>query len=202
MITEQDLVKGYSPKKQTASKPEILKGYKWRKVHPTAIVDTVVLPGVNIWHYTVVHNNAKIGKNTTIGGHCNIGPNVIIGEGCKIQNNVDMFDGVVLQDQVFVGPNVTFTNVKNPRAFVERKEQFKQTVVEIGATIGANATILPGVRIGAYSMIGAGAVVTKDVQSHSVWVGSPARYIADVCKCGAHIKEQLRRERFRCSDCQ
>lgn len=117
-----------------------------------------------------------------------IGPDVIIGNGCKIQNNVSIYKGVELEDDVFCGPSCVFTNVYNPRAFIERKNEFRKTLVKKGATIGANATIVCGVTIGKYSFIGAGAVVNKDVPDYALVVGVPAKQIGWVCKCGTRLK--------------
>ena len=113
-----------------------------------------------------------------------IGQDVIVGNRCKIQNNVSLYKGVILEDEVFCGPSCVFTNVLTPRAFIERKHEFKQTIVKRGATIGANATILCGITIGRYSLIGAGAVVTRDVPDYALFYGNPARHFGWVCKCG------------------
>ena len=126
---------------------------------------------------------------------CNIGQNVFIssgvtvGNGVKIQNNVSLFTSVVIEDDVFLGPSCVFTNVTNPRAFIERKDEFRPTVVKKGATIGANATIICGNSIGRYAMVGAGAVVTKDVPDHALVIGTPARSIGFVCECGERLEE-------------
>jgi UDP-2-acetamido-3-amino-2,3-dideoxy-glucuronate N-acetyltransferase len=117
-----------------------------------------------------------------------IGPDVVIGDRCKIQNNVSIYKGVVLEDEVFCGPSCVFTNVYNPRAFIERKNDFRFTIVKKGATIGANATIVCGITIGRYVFIGAGAVVKKDIPDYGLVVGVPARQIGWVCKCGIRLK--------------
>jgi len=119
-----------------------------------------------------------------------IGPEVEIGENCKIQNNVSVYKGVTLEDEVFCGPSCVFTNVYNPRAFIERKNEFLQTLVKKGTTIGANATIVCGITIGRYAMIGAGAVVKKDVPDHAIMVGVPAKQKGWVCKCGTKFKDK------------
>ncbi|MEM5831250.1 MAG: acyltransferase, partial [Candidatus Aenigmatarchaeota archaeon] len=129
-----------------------------------------------------------IGKNCVIGQNVMIGPRVKIGNNVKIQNNVSVYEGVELEDDVFCGPSCVFTNVINPRAFIERKSEFKKTIVKKGATIGANATIVCGVTIGEYALVGAGAVVTKDVPPYALVVGVPARQIGWVCKCGTTLK--------------
>lgn len=137
--------------------------------------------GTKIWHFSHVFNST-IGKNCSIGQNVMIGPNVTIGDNCKIQNNVSLYAGVVLEDDVFVGPSVVFTNVINPRAFIERKKEFKRTLIKKGATIGANATILCGITVGTYSAIGAGAMVTKDVEQFMLVYGNPARAIKTINK--------------------
>ncbi len=154
-------------------------------IHDTAVVDdgAIIGDGTRIWHFSHIMRGAVIGKNCIIGQGCFVG-NVRIGDGCKVQNGVNLYDGVSLFDDVFVGPCVTFTNVINPRANVERKHEYRTTLVKTGASIGANATIICGVTIGRYAMVGAGAVVTKDVPDHAVVVGIPARVVDTVCACG------------------
>ncbi len=143
--------------------------------------------GTKIWHFCHISKGAKIGKNCIIGQNIFIGPDVKIGNRCKIQNNVSIYKGVILEDEVFCGPSCVFTNVYNPRAFIERKNEFLQTIVKTGATIGANATIVCGVTIGKYAMVGAGAVVKKDVPDYAVVVGVPAKQIGWACKCGTTL---------------
>lgn len=140
--------------------------------------------GTRIWHYAHVRAGAVIGENCTLGQGVHVGPNVVIGDGCKIQNGAQLFDGVVLGKDVFIGPHVVFTNVLTPRAFVTRRDEFKPTHVRNGASIGANATILCGVTISEYALIGAGSVVTKDVAAHSIVVGNPAQHTRWACQCG------------------
>lgn len=158
--------------------------------HETVYIDEGVEigQGSKIWHFSHILKGTKIGKNSIIGQNCMIGPDVVIGDKCKIQNNVSVYKGVTLEDEVFCGPSCVFTNVYNPRAFIERKHEFKPTFVKMGATIGANATIVCGVTIGRYAMIGAGAVVNKDVPDYALVVGVPARQIGWVCKCGTTLK--------------
>jgi UDP-2-acetamido-3-amino-2,3-dideoxy-glucuronate N-acetyltransferase len=133
-------------------------------IEPSAIVETNEIgEGTNIWHFTHVCAGARIGDNCVLGQNCYVAPTAIIGNGCKIQNNVSIYDGVVLEDNVFVGPSVVFTNVKNPRAFINRKNEYTKTIVKTGATIGANSTIVCGVTIGKNSFVAAGSIVTKDV---------------------------------------
>jgi UDP-2-acetamido-3-amino-2,3-dideoxy-glucuronate N-acetyltransferase len=162
-------------------------------VHDTAAVDDNVTIGekTKIWHFTHVLGNSRIGARCAIGQNVSIGPDVTIGDGCKVQNNVSLYKGVTLEDDVFCGPSMVFTNVLTPRAFVERKNEFGDTLVKKGATIGANATIVCGHTIGEYAMIGAGAVVTKDIPPYALVVGNPARRIGWVSRTGERLKADL-----------
>lgn len=162
-------------------------------VDKTAIIDAgcSIGKGTKIWHFSHILKGTKIGEDCVIGQNVMIGPDVVVGNRCKIQNNVSLYKGVVLEDGVFCGPSCVFTNVHNPRAEVERKDEFRCTHVEQGVTIGANATIVCGNRLGAYSLIGAGAVVTKDVKPHAVMVGNPARQIGWVSHAGEKLGEDL-----------
>ena len=146
-------------------------------VHSTAIIDEDVVlgSGSKVWHFSHVLSGSYIGDNCTLGQNVMVGPDVTIGSNCKIQNNVSIYKGVTIEDDVFCGPSCVFTNVLTPRAFVDRKNEFSPTLVERGASIGANAVIICGVTVGAYSMVGAGAVVTHDVLAHALVVGNPAR---------------------------
>lgn len=161
--------------------------------HETAIVDAgcSIGKGTKIWHFTHVISGSTIGENCVIGQNVMLGPNVVIGDRCKIQNNVSLYKGVTLEDGVFCGPSCVFTNVHNPRAEVERKDEFRPTYVEKGVTIGANATIVCGNKLGAYCLIGAGAVITKDVKPHAVMVGNPARQIGWVSHAGEKLGSDL-----------
>ena len=165
-------------------------------VHESSYVDEGVEigEGTKIWHFSHILTGTKIGKNCIIGQNCMIGPDVIIGDGCKIQNNVSIYKGVELEDYVFCGPSCVFTNVLTPRAFIERKHEFKKTFVREGATIGANATIVCGNTIGRYAMIGAGAVVVSDVEDYALYTGIPAVKSGWVCKCGVVLvnKERIK----------
>ena len=145
-------------------------------IHPTAVIDAgaQIGEGTSIWHFCHVMPKAVIGNNCTIGQNIFIDNNAVVGNGVKIQNNVSVYNGVVLEDDVFVGPSAVFTNVINPRSFIERKAEFKQIVVKKGATIGANATIICGITIGEYALIGAGAVITKNVAAYALMMGNPA----------------------------
>ena len=156
--------------------------------HETTIVDDGAIIGNNskIWHFSHIMR-AQIGENCSIGQNVFIANNVSIGNGVKIQNNVSIYEGVVLEDDVFVGPSVVFTNVINPRSFIERKTEYKTTLIKKGATIGANATIVCGNTIGEYAFIGAGAVVTKDVPAYALMVGNPARQTGWVSEAGQKL---------------
>jgi UDP-2-acetamido-3-amino-2,3-dideoxy-glucuronate N-acetyltransferase len=156
-------------------------------LYPHALIELPVEIGedTRIWHFVHIMTHARIGKKCTIGDGVHISGGVVIGDGCSIQNGAQLFTGVTLEDDVFIGPHVVFTNVVNPRAFVDRKNDFRSTIVKHGASIGANATIRCGVTIGEYAMIGAGAVVTNDVPDHAAYIGTPAVFLHHVCRCGA-----------------
>ncbi len=162
-------------------------------VHDTALIDEGVSigEGTKIWHFSHILGKCIIGKNVVIAQNVMIGPEVTIGDGCKVQNNVSLYKGVMLEEGVFCGPSCVFTNVKTPRAMVERKDKFLETPVGRWATIGANSTIICGNKIGAYSMIGAGAVITKNVLDHAVMVGNPAKQIGWCSHSGEILDETL-----------
>ena len=145
-------------------------------LHPSSIVDQGCIIGNNtkIWHFSHIMGGAVIGNECVLGQNVFVGNKVCIGNGVRIQNNVSVYEGVTLEDDVFVGPSAVFTNVINPRSAISRKNEFKKTLVQKGATIGANATIVCGVTIGKYAFIGAGAVVTKDVPAYALMKGNPA----------------------------
>lgn len=144
--------------------------------HPTAIVDegAQIGEGSRIWHFVHVCAGARIGKGVSLGQNVFVGNKVAIGDHCKIQNNVSVYDNVTLEDGVFCGPSMVFTNVYNPRGLIERKDQYRDTLVKCGATLGANCTIVCGVTVGAYAFVGAGAVVNKNVPDYALVVGVPA----------------------------
>ena len=148
-------------------------------LHPSSYIDDNVTIGENtkIWHFSHILSGTTIGENCSFGQNCVVGPKVTIGDGVKVQNNVSIYEGVEIEDDVFLGPSMVFTNVINPRAFIQRKEEFKKTLLKKGCSIGANATIVCGVTIGEYALIGSGAVVNKDVKPYALMVGVPARQI-------------------------
>lgn len=162
-------------------------------VHPQALVETEAIgEGTRIWAFAHVMNGAVVGKACNICDHAFIESNVIVGNGVTIKNGVAVWDGVSLGDHVFVGPNAVFTNDLNPRAEVKKtREQFVNTEVQEGASIGANATIVCGVTIGRYAFIGAGTVVIRDVPAHALVVGNPARQIGFLCECGERLPQSL-----------
>jgi UDP-2-acetamido-3-amino-2,3-dideoxy-glucuronate N-acetyltransferase len=162
-------------------------------IHDTAIIDKEVQIGEGsyIWHFSHVLKGTIIGKKCTLGQNVMIGPKVEIGDGCKIQNNVSIYEGVKLGSNVFCGPSCVFTNVINPRAFIKRKNEYKFTFVGDGATLGANCTIICGVNIGQYAFIGAGAVVTKDVENYALVIGNPAKKVGWVSESGVKLGKDL-----------
>lgn len=162
-------------------------------IHDTAIVDTgaKIGSGSRIWHWAHISSGAKIGKNVSIGQNVFVGNKVQIGNNCKVQNNVSVYDNVTLEDGVFCGPSMVFTNVYNPRSLIERKDEYRDTYVGQGATLGANCTIVCGVNIGSFSFIGAGAVVTKDVKPYALMVGVPARQIGWMSEFGEQLNLPL-----------
>ena len=147
--------------------------------HESSYIDDEVTIGssTKIWHFSHILSHTAIGKNCSFGQNCVVGPNVTIGNGVKVQNNVSIYEGVEVEDDVFLGPSMVFTNVINPRAFIQRKEEFKKTLLKKGCSIGANVTVVCGVTIGEYALIGSGAVINQDVKPYSLMVGVPARQI-------------------------
>ena len=148
-------------------------------LHPSSLIDNNVNIGENtkIWHFSHILSDTTIGINCSFGQNCVVGPKVTIGSGVKVQNNVSIYEGVEVEDDVFLGPSMVFTNVINPRAFIQRKDEFKKTLLKRGCSIGANATIVCGVTIGEYALVGSGAVINRDVKPYALMVGVPARQI-------------------------
>lgn len=161
--------------------------------HETAIVDegAEIGEGSRVWHFVHVCSGAKIGKGVSLGQNVFVGNKVIIGDKCKIQNNVSIYDNVQLEDGVFCGPSMVFTNVYNPRSLIERKEQYLDTIVKRGATLGANCTIVCGVTIGEFAFVGAGAVINKDVPAYALMVGVPAKQIGWMSEFGERLELPL-----------
>ncbi len=162
-------------------------------VHPTAIVDegAQIGEGSRVWHFVHVCGGAKIGKGVSLGQNVFVGNQVTIGDKCKIQNNVSVYDNVTLEDGVFCGPSMVFTNVYNPRSLIERKDEFRDTLIKKGATLGANCTIVCGTTVGEYSFVGAGAVINKDVKPYALMVGVPARQIGWMSEFGEQLNLPL-----------
>ncbi|WP_447071821.1 acyltransferase [Shewanella indica] len=158
--------------------------------HETAIVDEGAVIGNDsrVWHWVHVCSGARIGKGVSLGQNVFVGNKVTIGDKCKIQNNVSVYDNVHLEEGVFCGPSMVFTNVYNPRSFIERKTEYRATLVKKGATLGANCTIICGVTIGEYSFVGAGAVINKNVPPFALMVGVPAKQIGWISKYGEQLK--------------
>jgi UDP-2-acetamido-3-amino-2,3-dideoxy-glucuronate N-acetyltransferase len=158
-------------------------------VHPSSYVDDgcEIGDGTRIWHFCHIMPRARIGRGCNIGQNVVVSPDVVVGNNVKIQNNVSLYTGVILEDDVFCGPSMVFTNVVNPRSHVSRKDEYRQTLVKRGASIGANTTIVCGHTIGRYAFIGAGAVVTKDVPDYALIVGNPGRISGWMCQCGVKL---------------
>ena len=162
-------------------------------IHKTAIVDVgaEIGEGARIWHWVHVCSGAKIGKRVSLGQNVFIGNKVVIGDSCKIQNNVSVYDNVTLEEGVFCGPSMVFTNVYNPRSLIERKNEYRDTLVKKGVTLGANCTVICGVTIGEFAFIGAGAVVNEDVKAYALMVGVPAKQIGWMSEFGEQIPLHL-----------
>lgn len=158
-------------------------------IHTSAIIDdgAQIGEGSRVWHFVHVCGGAKIGKGVSLGQNVFVGNMVVIGDHCKIQNNVSLYDNVTLEEGVFCGPSMVFTNVYNPRSLIERKNEYRNTLVKKGATLGANCTIVCGVTIGEFAFVGAGAVVNKDVKPYALMVGVPARQIGWMSEYGEQI---------------
>lgn len=163
-------------------------------IHNTSVVDDNVQigEGTKIWHFSHLLSNTKIGNHCSFGQNCVVGPNVTIGNGVKVQNNISIYDGVEVEDDVFLGPSMVFTNIINPRSFIVRKDEFKKTLLKKGCSIGANATIVCGITIGEFALVGAGSVVTKEVKPFEMVYGVPAKHQGWVSKAGhiLHFNEE------------
>ncbi|MGY6269100.1 UDP-2-acetamido-3-amino-2,3-dideoxy-D-glucuronate N-acetyltransferase [Achromobacter denitrificans] len=157
--------------------------------HPSAIVDdgAQIGDGSRVWHFVHVCGGARIGTGVSLGQNVFVGNKVVIGDNCKVQNNVSVYDNVVLEEGVFCGPSMVFTNVYNPRSLIERKDQYRDTLVKRGATLGANCTVVCGVTVGAFAFIGAGAVINRDVPDYALMVGVPARQIGWMSEFGEQL---------------
>ena len=171
-------------------------------VHESSYVDAPceIGDGTKIWHFSHIMKNAKIGKNCNIGQNVVVSPDVILGENVKIQNNVSVYTGVICEDDVFLGPSMVFTNVVNPRSHVIRRDQYQQTLVKKGASIGANAVIVCGNDIGKFAFVGAGAVITKDVPDYALVVGNPGRIVGWMCNCGIGLNVEDN-DKIKCAAC-
>jgi UDP-2-acetamido-3-amino-2,3-dideoxy-glucuronate N-acetyltransferase len=154
--------------------------------HATALVDeeTSIGQGTKIWHFSHILTGVSIGENCSFGQNCVVGPKVTIGHGVKVQNNVSIYEGVICEDDVFLGPSMVFTNVLNPRSFIVRRHEFKKTILKKGCSIGANATIVCGISVGEYALVGAGSTVTKDIKPFALVYGVPAKQQGWVSKAG------------------
>ena len=171
-------------------------------VHESSYIDEPckIGEGTKIWHFSHIMQNSKIGRKCNIGQNVVISPDVILGNNVKIQNNVSVYTGVICEDDVFLGPSMVFTNVVNPRSHVVRKDQYKQTLMKQGSSVGANAVIICGNNVGKFAFIGAGAVVTKDVPDYALVVGNPARIIGWMCECGIKLDFSDKNE-CSCKEC-
>ncbi len=174
-------------------------------VHESSYIDEPceIGAGTKIWHFSHVMKESKIGENCNIGQNVVISPHVVIGRNVKIQNNVSVYTGCILEDDVFCGPSMVFTNVVNPRSHVSRRDEYKQTLVRRGASLGANSTIVCGITIGRYAFIGAGSVVTRDVPDFALIYGNPARTRGWMCACGVklNLRADSAHETARCEAC-
>lgn len=171
------------------------------RVHPSAWIgeNADVGEGTSIWQNCVIMDGAIIGKNCMLGANAFVENGVFLGNGVKVKNNIALYTGVRCEDDVFLGTNCVFTNVKNPRSFISRKSEFKETIVKKGATVGANTTIICGNTIGRYAFVGAGAVITRDVPDYGLVMGNPSRLRGYVCKCGNRLAQNERE--YICSVC-
>lgn len=170
------------------------------EIHPTSIVDAGadIGEGTKVWHFAHICAGARIGSSCSLGQNVFVGNDVVIGDRVKVQNNVSIYDAVRIEDEVFCGPSMVFTNVYNPRAAINRKDEYRSTLIRKGATLGANCTIVCGTTVGRYAFVGAGAVINRDVADHALMAGVPARRIGWMCQCGVRLPKDAA---ARCSDC-
>ena len=173
------------------------------QIHESAYVDEPceIGEGTRIWHFSHVMGDTRIGRGCNLGQNVVISPDVTLGDNVKIQNNVSVYTGVILEDDVFCGPSMVFTNVTNPRSEIPRRDEYQRTLVRRGATLGANSTVVCGSEIGAYALIGAGAVVAADVPPYALMLGVPARRRGWVCRCGTTLPDAPARTEIQCSAC-
>lgn len=174
-------------------------------IHESSYVDDgcEIGAGTKVWHFSHVMSGSRLGERCNIGQNVVISPQVVIGNNVKIQNNVSIYTGVILEDDVFCGPSMVFTNVVNPRSHVSRKDEYRQTLVKRGASLGANCTVVCGHTIGAFAFVGAGAVITKDIPDYALVVGNPGRLVGWVCECGVKLSTGAAvPARATCSACQ
>jgi UDP-2-acetamido-3-amino-2,3-dideoxy-glucuronate N-acetyltransferase len=172
------------------------------QIHESAYIDEPceIGAGTRIWHFTHVMKNCRIGEHCNLGQNVVVSPDVVLGRNVKVQNNVSLYTGVVLEDDVFCGPSMVFTNILTPRSEIVRRDQYVQTVVRRGATLGANCTVVCGHEIGRYALVGAGAVVSRNVPAYALLVGVPARRVGWACRCGVKLAA-AGAGRWRCAAC-
>ncbi len=165
--------------------------YPGVQIHESVFIDAPceIGSGTKIWHFSHVMRNCRIGNNCNLGQNVVISPGVVLGNNVKVQNNVSLYTGCILEDDVFCGPSMVFTNVVNPRSEIVRRNEYQQTMVKRGASLGANSTIICGNTIGRFAFIGAGAVVTRDIPDYALLVGVPAQQIGWVCRCGVRLPD-------------
>jgi UDP-2-acetamido-3-amino-2,3-dideoxy-glucuronate N-acetyltransferase len=173
------------------------------KIHESAYVDDpcVIGQGTRIWHFSHVMPNCVIGENCNLGQNVVVSPDVVMGSNVKVQNNVSIYTGVVIEDNVFCGPSMVFTNVLIPRSEINRRDEYRKTVIRKGATMGANCTIICGSEVGAYALIGSGATVSRDVPAYGLMVGVPARRIGWACRCGNTLPKSATAGKLACRHC-
>src|ERR1043165_1895322 len=172
-------------------------------VHESAYIDEpcVIGKGTKIWHFSHVMKNCRLGENCNLGQNVVVSPDVVLGNNVKVQNNISIYTGVVIEDNVFCGPSMVFTNILIPRSEIIRRDEYVKTTIRKGASMGANCTIVCGTEIGAYALIGSGAVVSKDVPAYGLMVGVPAKRIGWVCRCGHTLPKSQPGQALQCREC-